>query len=43
MTYNIGYFVGSLSSKSINRTVAKALIGLAPHNLSFKEIPIKDL
>ncbi len=43
MTYNIGYFVGSLSSKSINRTVSKALISLAPQNLSFKEIPIKDL
>ena len=41
--YNIGYFVGSLATKSINRTLSKALIKLAPENLSFTEIPIKDL
>ncbi len=41
--YNIGYFVGSLSSNSINRTLSKALIKLAPDNLQFTEIPIKDL
>lgn len=41
--YNIGYFVGSLATNSINRTLSKALIKLAPANLSFTEIPIKDL
>jgi chromate reductase len=38
-----GYFVGSLSSTSINRILAKALIRLAPHDLAFTEIPIGDL
>ena len=42
-TYKIGYFVGSLASGSINRTLAKALIKLAPEELEFTEIPIKDL
>ncbi|MFT4470612.1 NADPH-dependent FMN reductase [Arthrobacter sulfonylureivorans] len=42
-TYKIGYFVGSLSSSSINRTLAKALIKLAPASLEFNEIAIKDL
>lgn len=42
-TYNIGYLVGSLSSTSINRILARALIKLAPDALSFNEIPIKDL
>src|ERR1700740_3246497 len=41
--YRVGYIVGSLSSASINRTLAKALIGLAPKNLDFVEIPIRDL
>lgn len=41
--YRIGYFVGSLASGSINRTLSKALIKLAPSNLEFTEIPIKDL
>ena len=41
--YNIGYFVGSLATNSINRTLSKALIKLAPDTLSFTEIPIKDL
>jgi chromate reductase len=43
MTYTIGYFVGSLASGSINRTLSKALIRLAPDDLEFTEIPIKDL
>lgn len=43
MTYKVGYFVGSLSSTSINRQLAKALIRLAPADLEFVEIPIKDL
>lgn len=42
-TFKIGYFVGSLASGSINRTLANALIRLAPDDLEFTEIPIKDL
>jgi len=42
-TYKVGYFVGSLSKASINRTLSKALIRLAPSELEFVEIPIKDL
>src|SRR6476469_4161167 len=42
-TYRVGYFVGSLSSTSINRTLAKALVRLAPDDLELSEIPIKDL
>jgi chromate reductase len=42
-TYDVGYFVGSLSSTSINRVLAKALIRLAPEDLAFTEIPIGDL
>lgn len=42
-TYQIGYFVGSLSSNSINRTLSRALIRLAPDTLEFTEIPIRDL
>ena len=42
-TQKIGYFVGSLASGSINRTLSKALIKLAPGDLEFTEIPIKDL
>src|SRR4051795_2650703 len=43
MTYKVGYFVGSLSSTSINRTLSQALIKLAPHDLEFTEIPISNL
>jgi len=42
-TYKIGYFVGSLSSTSINRELSRALIRLAPQDLEFTEIPIRDL
>ena len=42
-TYTVGYIVGSLSSTSINRILAKALIRLAPDDLSFVEIPIGNL
>jgi chromate reductase len=42
-TYKVGYFVGSLASDSINRILSKALGGLAPPELEFVEIPIKDL
>lgn len=41
--YKVGYFVGSLSKRSINRTLSRALLRLAPEELEFTEIPIKDL
>jgi chromate reductase, NAD(P)H dehydrogenase (quinone) len=41
--YKVGYFVGSLSSTSINRELSKALIRLAPQDLDFTEIPIRNL
>src|SRR3954452_3642032 len=41
--YKVGYFVGSLSSTSINRELSKALIRVAPDDLEFSEIPIGDL
>lgn len=43
MARRIGYLIGSLSSTSINRRLAKALIGLAPDSLEFFEIGIRDL
>lgn len=43
MVYKVGYFVGSLSSTSINRTLSKALIKVAPEELEFEELPIRDL
>lgn len=42
-TYTVGYIVGSLSAQSINRLLSKALVRLAPDDLSFVEIPINDL
>jgi chromate reductase len=42
-TYKVGYFIGSLATASINRTLSKALIRLAPPELEFAEIPIRDL
>jgi chromate reductase, NAD(P)H dehydrogenase (quinone) len=42
-TYRVGYFVGSLSSRSINRELAQALIRVAPDDLEFTEIPIREL
>ena len=42
-TYQVGYFVGSLSSTSINRILSKALIMVAPGDLEFTEIPIGNL
>ena len=41
--YKVGYLVGSLAKASTNRQLAKALIRLAPSELQFTEIPIKDL
>lgn len=43
VTYQVGYFVGSLSSTSINRLLAQALVKLAPPELVLREIPIRDL
>jgi chromate reductase len=42
-TYEVGYFVGSLSSTSINRVLSRALIRLAPEDLRFTEIPIANV
>jgi chromate reductase len=42
-TYKIGYFVGSLATGSINRTLSEALIKLAPEGFEFTEIPIRNL
>ena len=42
-TYNVGYFVGSLSSTSVNRELAKALIRSAPQDLEFTELAIGNL
>jgi chromate reductase len=42
-TYQVGYLIGSLSSTSINRMLANALIHLAPPELTFTEISFRDL
>jgi chromate reductase len=41
--YKVGYLIGSLATRSINRRLAKALIRLAPQGLEFSEISFKDL
>jgi len=41
--YKVGYFVGSLAAKSINRQLAGALVKLAPPELELTEISFKDL
>jgi len=41
--YTIGYIVGSISSTSLNRKLAKALAALAPAGVELVEIAIKDL
>ena len=41
--FTVGYFVGSLSSTSINRKLSKALIRLAPAGLTLQEIQFADL
>jgi chromate reductase len=41
--FNVGYFVGSLSSTSINRKLALALKKLAPSQLQMTEISFRDL
>jgi chromate reductase len=42
-SYKVGYFVGSLSSTSINRTLSRALVRLAPSDMEFSEITIANL
>lgn len=42
-THKVGYLIGSLSSTSINRLLAKALIRVAPPELTFTEIVFRDL
>ena len=42
-TFTVGYFIGSLSSQSINRLLSKALVRLAPSDLRMVEIPFRDL
>lgn len=39
--YTVGYFVGTLATKSINRLRAKALVRLAPPELHLTEIPFQ--
>jgi chromate reductase, NAD(P)H dehydrogenase (quinone) len=41
--FNVGYFVGSLATKSINRSLARALVKATPPDLQMTEIPFKDL
>lgn len=41
--FQVGYFVGSLSSTLINRILSRALLRLAPTGLSFSEISIGNL
>ena len=42
-TFKVGYLIGSLATKSINRVLARALVRLAPPTLQMSEIPIGDL
>ncbi len=41
--FTVGYFVGSLATKSINRLLASALVKVAPSELQLTEIPFRDL
>jgi chromate reductase len=41
--FKVGYFIGSLTTVSINRLLARALVRLAPPELVLSEIPFKDL
>jgi hypothetical protein len=43
MSHSVGYFIGSLATVSINRQLARALIRLAPPELTFTEIRFSDL
>ena len=41
--FKVGYFVGSLSSTSINRELSQVLISLAPEDLEFTVAVAKQL
>jgi chromate reductase len=41
--FKVGYLVGSLATKSINRLLAKALARVAPAELQLTEISFRDL
>jgi chromate reductase len=41
--FKVGYFVGSLATKSINRLLARALVRVAPSELQMTEISFKAL
>ena len=43
MTYKVAYIVGSLSSNSINRKLAGAMIADAPSDLEFVEADFSKL
>jgi chromate reductase len=43
MPFTLGYIVGSLATKSINRRLAGALVKLAPADLPMREISFRDL
>ena len=42
-TIRVGYIIGSLAKASINRKLARALVGLAPKEMQLTEIPFADL
>ena len=42
-TYTVGYMIGSLAKGSLNRKLARALVGLAPADLPMQEIGYADL
>ncbi|SEF12720.1 chromate reductase [Burkholderia sp. WP9] len=42
-THKVGYLIGSLAKASINRQLVRALVKMAPPELVFPAIPIKDL
>jgi chromate reductase len=41
--WKVGYLIGSIARKSINRRLAEALVRLAPEELVMSEIPIAEL
>src|SRR5687767_13781588 len=43
MPFTLGYIVGSLATKSINRRVAGALVKLEPTDITMREISFRDL
>lgn len=43
MTLTIGYLIGSLSERSVNRRLARALTRVAPGEVAMTEIPIGDV